>query len=71
MHQQGSFFPIHHVLLYFGDVVRDIVDHVHIQIIRGGAEDFGKGLRERTDMEGGPLENTGGLVHPRWGNITE
>lgn len=46
VHQQRPLLPIHHMLLDFGDVVRDVIDHVQIQVIGGGIEDLGKSLRE-------------------------
>ena len=44
VHQQRPFLPIHHVLLHFGDIVRHIIDHMQVQVIRGCVEDFGKSL---------------------------
>lgn len=35
------------MLLYFSDVVRHVIDHMHIQIIRSGIENFGKSLTEK------------------------
>ena len=44
MDQQSSLFAIYKVLFHLGNVVRDIVDHVHVKVIRGGVEHLGKGL---------------------------
>ncbi len=38
-------FAVHHVLFHLGDVVRDVVDDVHVQIVWCGVEDFGEGLQ--------------------------
>lgn len=46
MDKQGFLFPIHHVLLHFSDIVRDIVDDVHVQVIGRGGKHFRKGLKE-------------------------
>ena len=36
--QECLWLPAHHVLLHLGDVVADVVDHVHVQIIRSTVE---------------------------------
>lgn len=46
MNQQSPLFPIHHMLLNFGDVVRNVVDNVHVQVVWCGAEHFGEGLKK-------------------------
>lgn len=38
-------FAVHHVLFHLGDVVRDVIDDMHVQIIWCGVEDFGEGLQ--------------------------
>lgn len=43
--QQSPLLPVHHVLLHFGDVVGNVVDDVHVQVVRRRAEHFGKGLK--------------------------
>lgn len=45
VHQQGALATIHHVLLHLGDVVRHVVDDVHVQVVRSSAKHFGEGLR--------------------------
>lgn len=37
------------MLLHFGNVVRNIIDHVQVQVIRGCVEDLGKSLEENTE----------------------
>lgn len=44
MHEQGSHPSIHHVLLNFGNIVRHVVDGVHVQVIGCGVEQLGEGL---------------------------
>lgn len=34
------------MLFHFGDIVRNIIDHVEVQVIRCCVEDLGKSLRE-------------------------
>lgn len=43
--QQSPLLPVHHVLLNFGDVVRDVVDDVHVEVVRRGAKHFREGLK--------------------------
>lgn len=45
VHQQCPLLPVHHVLFHFGNVVRNIIDHVQVQVIRGCVEDLGESLR--------------------------
>lgn len=47
VHQKSLLFAVHHVLLNLGDVMRDVVDDVHVQIIWRGVEHFGEGLKVR------------------------
>lgn len=49
--KQGFLFPIHHMLLHFGNVVRDIVDHVHVKVVRRCCKHFGKGLKEAAGVK--------------------
>lgn len=49
MDKQGRWFSVNPVFLHLGYVVRDIVDHVHIKVVRGGVEDLRKRLRVRSD----------------------
>lgn len=44
MNQQLALLAIDHVVLHLGNVVRDVVDDVHVEIIRGGVEHLGEGL---------------------------
>lgn len=44
MNKQCFWLSIDNVLLGFGNVVRDIVNHVHVQVIRGHFELFCKCL---------------------------
>lgn len=45
VNQQSPLLPIHHVLFNFGDVVRNVVDNVHVQVVWCGDEHFGEGLK--------------------------
>lgn len=45
VHQQGALAAIHHVLLHLGDVVRHVVDDVHVKVVRSSAKHFGEGLQ--------------------------
>lgn len=45
--QQSLLLPVHHVLLHFGDVVRNVVDDVHVQVVRRRAKHFRKGLKNK------------------------
>lgn len=45
--QQGPLLPVHHVLFHFGDVVRNVVNDVHVEVVRRGAEHFGKSLKDK------------------------
>lgn len=45
VHQQGALATINHVLLHLGDVVRHIIDDVHVQVIGRGAKHLGEGLQ--------------------------
>lgn len=51
VNQKGSLLPIHHVLFDLSDVVRDIIDDVHVQVVGRGAEDFGEGLKCEPECE--------------------
>lgn len=44
--KQCFLFPIHHMFLHFGNVVRDIIDDVHVKVIRRCCKHFRKGLKE-------------------------
>lgn len=46
VNEQRPLLPIHNVLLHFGDVVRDVVDDVHVKVIRRRTEHFGEGLKD-------------------------
>lgn len=48
VHQQGTLAAVHHVLLHLGDVVRHVVDDVHVQVVRSGAKHLGEGLQRAT-----------------------
>lgn len=48
VHQKRLLFALQHVLFHLGDVVRDVVDDVHVQIVWCGVEDFGEGLPWRS-----------------------
>lgn len=48
VHQQCPFLSIHYVLFHFGNIVRNIIDHVQVQVIRSCIEDLGKSLRRET-----------------------
>lgn len=71
VHKQGPFFPIDHMLFYFGDVVRHIIDHMHIQVIRGGVEDFGKSLDEGRDRRESPVEKNHMKASSQYSNTTD
>lgn len=43
--QQSLLLPVHDVLLDFGNVVRNVVDDVHVEVVRRGAKHFGEGLK--------------------------
>lgn len=45
VNQQCFLLPVHDVLFHFGDVVRDVVDDVHVQVVWCGGEDFCEGLK--------------------------
>ncbi len=44
MDKQGGWFAIHPVFLNLCNVVRDIVDDVHVEVVGRGVEDFCEGL---------------------------
>mmetsp|Transcript_77608 Transcript_77608/g.179980 ORF Transcript_77608/g.179980 Transcript_77608/m.179980 type:complete len:207 (+) Transcript_77608:250-870(+) len=44
MNQQLQASPVNHVFLDLGNVVRDVVDDVHVQVLRRLVEHFGKSL---------------------------
>ena len=44
MNKEPFPFPVHEVLLHFGDVVTDVIDDVHVQVVGGGLEHLGEGL---------------------------
>lgn len=46
MDQQSLLLAVDHMLLHLGDVVRHVVDDVHVQVIGCCAEHLGKGLRD-------------------------
>lgn len=46
VHQQRPLLPIDHVLLHFGNIVRNIINHMQVQVVRGCVEDFRKSLGE-------------------------
>lgn len=50
--QQSLLLPVHHVLLHLSDVVRDVVDNVHVQVVRRGAEHLGEGLTNKNRRPG-------------------
>lgn len=52
MDQQRPLLPVHHVLFHLGDVVGDVVDDVHVQVVWGGGEHFGEGLEETGRADG-------------------
>lgn len=45
VHEKRLLFALQHVLFHFGDVVRDVVDDVHVQIVWCSVEDFREGLQ--------------------------
>lgn len=45
VHEKRLLFAVHHVLLHLGDVVRDVVDDVHVQVVWGRVEDFRERLQ--------------------------
>lgn len=45
--QQSLLLPVHHVLLHFGDVVRNVIDDMHVQVVRRGAKHFREGLKNK------------------------
>jgi len=45
VHEKRLLFAVHHVLLHLGDVVRDVVDDMHVQVIWGCVEDFRERLQ--------------------------
>lgn len=51
VHQQRPLLSIHHVLLHFGDVVRHIINHMQVQVIRGCVEDFSKSLGGKLPLQ--------------------
>lgn len=51
MHQQRLRSSVHPVLLNLGNVVRDVVDHVHVQVVRSGFEDFCERLMRNTSPQ--------------------
>lgn len=51
VNQEGPLLPIHNVLFNLSDVVRNVVDDMHVQVVRRRAEDFGEGLKD--EMETG------------------
>lgn len=65
--QQSLLLPVDHVLLHFGDIVRNVVDDVHVQVVRRAAEHFGEGLKNKVRQN--PLavrmNQTGGELQPR------
>lgn len=51
VHQQRPLLSIYHVLLHFGDVVRNIINHMQVQVVRGCVEDFGKSLEGQVPLQ--------------------
>lgn len=45
--QQRLLPPVHHVLLHLCDVVRYVIDHVHVQVVGRRTEHLSKGLTDR------------------------
>ena len=50
VHEEGLGSAVHHVLLYLGDVVRDVVDHVHVEVVGVGLEHLGKRREYKIDI---------------------
>ena len=44
--KQTRLHRVGYVLLHFCNVVRHIIDNVHVQVIRGRVEGFSKGLQQ-------------------------
>ena len=42
--QEPLQLPVHHVLLLLRDVVRDVVDDVHVEVVGGAVKDLQRGL---------------------------
>lgn len=55
MDQEGFDLAVHRMLLYFGDVVGNVVDEVHVQVVRRGVELLGKSLATE-ECHGGPVD---------------
>jgi hypothetical protein len=59
-------FPpaIHEVLLHFGNIVTDIIDDMHVQVVWRGLEHFGKSL-SRQECHAAPVDpgKVGGRSH--------
>lgn len=47
VNQQRPLLPVYHVLFHLGNVVGDVVDDVHVQVVWRSAEHFGEGLEDR------------------------
>mmetsp|Transcript_44211 Transcript_44211/g.77086 ORF Transcript_44211/g.77086 Transcript_44211/m.77086 type:complete len:201 (-) Transcript_44211:938-1540(-) len=56
MHQQSLHFSIHHVLLHLRNIMRHIINHMHVEIIRFSVELLREGLAHE--------EGHAGAVHP-------
>jgi hypothetical protein len=48
-------FPVHEVLLHFGNVVTDVIDDVHVQVVGRGLEHLGEGL-SRQECHAAPVD---------------
>ena len=51
MNQQGLLLSVDDVFLHFGDVVADVVNQVHVQVVGSLIEDFGKRLTSWIRLE--------------------
>jgi len=47
VHQQSFLLAVDHVLLDLGDVVRDVVDEMHVQVVRRAVEHFAERLQRK------------------------
>lgn len=56
VNQERLLSAVHHVLLHLGDVVRNVVDDVHVEVVRRRAEHFGEGLKNNK-LTLGPLQS--------------
>ncbi len=51
MDQQGLLLSVDDVFLHFGDVVADVVNQVHVQVVGSLIEDFGECLTSWIRLE--------------------